>query len=91
MEAWRGIEGVGRASGVSLPSNAVETPVAMTDGFEPGTTSSMQRDVEAGNLFELEAFSGTVVRLGKSLNSPTPVHQTLYTLLRPKLLRAGGL
>jgi 2-dehydropantoate 2-reductase len=45
----------------------------------------MQRDVVADRPFELEAFSGTVVRLGRALNVPTPVHEAIYALLLPKL------
>jgi 2-dehydropantoate 2-reductase len=85
VEALREIEQVARASGVILPNAVVENALAMTDGFEASTTSSMQRDVAAGNLFELEAFSGKVVRTGEALGIPTPVHRAMDALLRPRL------
>lgn len=88
IAALREMERVGRARGVKLPPNIVENILTMTDSFEAGATASMQRDVEAGNLFELEAFSGTVVRLGKEAGVDTPIHRTLYALLRPALDRA---
>ena len=56
--------------------------------FEPTATSSMQRDVEADRQFELEAFRGTVVRLGQATGVPTPVHRTIHALLRPALINA---
>lgn len=85
VDAMREIDAVARAAGIHLAADAVERALATTDSFEPGATSSMQRDVAAGKMFELEAFCGTVVRLGQSLKVPTPVHKTLYALLRPKL------
>lgn len=85
VAALREIDAVGRAAGVNLAPNAVDTALTMTDAFEPGTTSSMQRDAAAGKAFELEAFSGTVIRLGKKWGVSTPVHEILYALLLPKL------
>lgn len=76
------------ARGVSLPEDAVDRAMALLEGFEPTATSSMQRDVEAGRPFELEAFSGTIARLGASSGVPTPIHSALYALLRPALDRA---
>ena len=62
----------------------------MGDGLEPQVTTSMQRDVVVDRPFELEAFSGTVVRLGRQLGVPTPVHAALYALLLPKLKSSAG-
>lgn len=58
------------------------------EGLEPTATSSMQRDVADGNPFELEAFNGTIVRLGRDLEVPTPVNDTIYGFLKPALERA---
>jgi 2-dehydropantoate 2-reductase len=90
VEAMHEIEAVGRARGVELPHDVVDKRLAMADGFEPTATSSMSRDVAAGNPFELEAFSGTVVRLGASVGVPTPIHRTIYALLKPALVKAMG-
>jgi 2-dehydropantoate 2-reductase len=84
-EAFREIEAVARAQGVHLAADVVEKTLAMVDGLEPQVTTSMQRDVVAERPFELEAFSGTVVRLGQALNVPTPVHEAIYALLLPML------
>ena len=43
----------------------------------------MQRDVEEGRPTELEALSGAVVRLGREVGVPTPVHDVLYAALLP--------
>lgn len=88
VRAMQEVEAVGRARGVDLPADVVPSALATLERFEPTTTSSTQRDVAAGKPFELEAFSGTVVRLGRECGIPTPVHELLYGLLRPVLLRA---
>jgi 2-dehydropantoate 2-reductase len=88
VQGMREIEQLARASGVRLPDDAVPQALATAEAFEPAATSSMQRDVDAGRPFELEAFAGKVVRLGESLDIPTPIHRTIYGLLRPALLRA---
>jgi 2-dehydropantoate 2-reductase len=50
--------------------------------------TSMQRDMAAGVRSELEYQVGTVVRLGKKLNVPTPESEAIYTALLPCELRA---
>jgi 2-dehydropantoate 2-reductase len=91
IEAIREAETMARAQDIALDSNILEKTIALTESFKPDTTSSMQRDVAAGNRFELEAFSGTIVRLGEQLGIPTPVHRAIYALLKPALLRAISL
>jgi len=78
------------ARGIRLPEDAVDQGMAMLEGFEATATSSMQRDVQAGRPFELEAFSGTIARMSASLGIATPVHSAMYALLRPALDRAIG-
>jgi 2-dehydropantoate 2-reductase len=87
VRAAEEIEALGHAEGIDLPADVVPTALTTLENFESTTTSSMQRDVAAGKPFELEAFSGTIVRLGKEHGVPTPVHEVLYGLLRPTLLR----
>jgi len=84
-EAFREVEAVAGAQGIHLAADVVEKTLTMVDGLEPQVTTSMQRDVVADRPFELEAFSGTVVRLGRALNAPTPVHEAIYALLLPML------
>lgn len=87
IEAMREAEAVARARGITLPADVVGATMTLMQGFEPGTTTSMQRDVAGGRPFELEAFSGTILRLGRQLGVATPVHATIYALLRPMLDR----
>lgn len=84
------VAALARARGVRLREDVVERWMRSTAALGPGSTTSMQRDVAEGRPFELEAFSGTVVRLGKEAGVPTPLHETFYALLRPALDRAMG-
>jgi 2-dehydropantoate 2-reductase len=88
VDAAREVEAVGRAEGVELATDATDRAVSFFDNIGPTSTSSMQRDVAAGLMFELEAFSGTVVRRGQANGVPTPVHQMIYALLLPAMKRA---
>ncbi len=91
LEAMREVERVGRAAGAHMPQDAVEQAMAIVEALEPGVTSSLQRDVADGRRFELEAFSGTIVRLAREHAIEVPVHAAIYGLLRPMLTRAEGL
>jgi len=73
------------ANGVKLEASAVESGVKVAQSLEPTSTSSMQRDVAEGRPFELEAFSGKIVRLGNELSIETPIHRAIYWLLLPAL------
>jgi 2-dehydropantoate 2-reductase len=88
VEAAREVEAVGRAEGVNLAADASDRAIGFFDSMGPTSTSSMQRDVAAGLKFELEAFSGTIVRRGQANGVPTPVHRMIYALLFPALERA---
>ena len=68
-------------------ADVVQETMSFIEDLEPTTTSSMQRDVASGRPFELEAFSGTILRRGRKLGIPTPVHSIIYALLRPALDR----
>ncbi|HEY4761711.1 MAG TPA: 2-dehydropantoate 2-reductase [Thermoguttaceae bacterium] len=85
MEAMREVENVAVANGVKLEASAVESGVKVAQSLEPTSTSSMQRDVAEGRPFELEAFSGKIVRLGNELSIETPIHRAIYWLLLPAL------
>jgi len=82
------VEGLARAKGICLAEDVVPAAIATLENFEPTTTSSTQRDVAAGRIFELEAFSGTVLKMGHELGIPTPVNEMIYALLLPQLLKA---
>lgn len=90
--AMREAEAVARARGVNLPQDIVARTMAFVDALPEAGTASMQRDIMEGRPSELEAQSGAVVRLGRDLGVPTPVHSCLYAALKPmELLARGGM
>jgi 2-dehydropantoate 2-reductase len=89
-EAMREVVAVARARGVSLTEDEVVERMAFIDGLEPHGTSSMQRDILEERRSELDAWNGTVVRLGRQSAVDTPVHSAIYASLLPQELRARG-
>lgn len=100
--AWRELEGardlarramrdtveVAAALGVALPADAVERTLLFLDALAPASTSSLQRDFEAGRRSELDAQVGAVVRLGAAAGVETPACRLLYDCLLPQELAA---
>jgi len=86
----REIEAVARGLGVVLPGDVVERTLAVLDAVTPSGTSSLQRDIAAGKRSELDEWTGAVVRLGRRVGVPTPLHDVLYAVLLPQERRARG-
>ena len=74
------------AQGVTiLPT--VEQGLARLEALPPSSTPSLLRMLEQGSPLEVETLQGAVLRLGKRLGIPTPVHQIVYAALK---LHAAG-
>jgi 2-dehydropantoate 2-reductase len=84
----REVEAVAHARGVALDADVVEQTLAFLDGNAPHIKPSMQRDVEAGNPFELEAIIGVIGRKGRESGVPTPIAEMVYAALLPILVKA---
>jgi 2-dehydropantoate 2-reductase len=91
VAALEEVAAIARAEGKAFRDGAVAKTLAILDGLPPETTSSMQRDIMAGRPSELEAQTGTVVRLGEKAGVPTPIHDAIYAELLPleRLARAS--
>jgi 2-dehydropantoate 2-reductase len=74
---------VGRARGITFPSDIVESTLAMIPSFPATSKSSMLEDLERGRRLELPWLSGAVVRIGQEVGVPTPIHQFITTILAP--------
>jgi 2-dehydropantoate 2-reductase len=72
VEAFHEVEAVARPRGIRLALDVVDRTLRMVDGLDVQVITSMQRDVPAGKPFELEAFSGPLVREGRELGMATP-------------------
>lgn len=81
-------ERVGRAAGIAFDTDMVDQVMAALDANAPDSKSSQLVDLENGRRLELDGLSGAIVRLGRKLNVPTPVHATVYAALKP--YRDGG-
>lgn len=89
LAAMREVEAVARAKGVTLDADVVEKTMRFVDDLAPGTTSSMQRDADAGRRLEVDAMSGYLSRTGRETGVPTPAHDFIYAVLKPLDLRAA--
>jgi 2-dehydropantoate 2-reductase len=74
---------VARAMGVKLPEDIVEWQVRNHQNFPPGMYASMYHDLSRGTRLELDSLSGLIVRNGRELGVPTPLHSMAYACLKP--------
>ena len=78
----REVQGLARKKGVELPEDIAEQALGKAGAFPRDTKSSMQLDVESGRRTELETMLGYVVRQGRELGVPTPLHSDAYEALK---------
>lgn len=88
VRALQEVLAVAQARGVRLAPDAAEQRLAFIDSLPAGVTASMQRDIADGRPSELESQNGAVVRMGRQLGVPTPVHDFLYACLLPQERKA---
>ncbi len=81
---------VGRARGVRLPPDLVETHLAFGQRLDPQSRSSLADDLAHGRRLEIEALHGTIVRYGRDAGIPTPASAAVYAALLPQDRRARG-
>ena len=84
--ARRGFEEVAalaRAQGIPIADDAADRALAMHQSFPKTMYASMYHDVAKGKPMELDSLSGYIVRRGRELGVPTPVHEMLYLALKP--------
>jgi 2-dehydropantoate 2-reductase len=74
---------VGRAAGVALPADAVETQIATVRSAPPRAVASMAVDLSRGNRLELPWLAGKVVELGHRFGVPTPTNAAIFAALKP--------
>ncbi len=78
------IAAVGRARGVNLSDDTVERLMGFAATvMPPDMTASTLKDLENGNRLETPWLTGAVVRMGRELNIPTPVNETLNAVIKP--------
>jgi 2-dehydropantoate 2-reductase len=77
------VAAVARARKIRIPDDVVELNLRMMQSFPADMYASMYHDLRNGRRLELESLSGMVVRSGRELNVPTPVHEFAYVVLKP--------
>ena len=82
-EAVAEAERVGRAAGVAFDADVLDRVMAALESNPADGKSSQLADLENGRRLELDGLSGAIVRLGRELGVPTPVHATVYAGLKP--------
>ena len=87
IQVMREIEAVGRKRGIDLDKDVVDKTLRYMENEARSLKASMQTDMEAGRPMELEALTGTVVRLGRESGVPTLANDTIYRLLKPHELK----
>jgi 2-dehydropantoate 2-reductase len=90
QSAMREIFNVAIAKGIHLNESVLEKTMGFVDALPFEGTASMQRDIAEGKPSELESQNGAVVRFGKEMNIPTPVHAFIYHALLPAESKARG-
>ncbi|MEH7096116.1 ketopantoate reductase family protein [Neobacillus vireti] len=82
ISAMREVIALSEKAGVRLSEEDLEYWLKVLGTLSPDGKPSMAQDVEARRFSEVELFSGTVVKLGKRYDVPTPVNQELYQRIK---------
>ncbi len=80
----REVEAVARKKGVNFPPDIVQASLGKAAAFAPTTKTSMQLDYERGNRTELDIFIAYMVKTGKELGIPVPLHEKVYAELKKR-------
>lgn len=86
-EAWRETVRVAEARGADVGADIIEWCESSLDAFAADGMTSLANDFAAGRPVELEGLTGTVVRMGEETGVATPIHSTIYALLKPAAMR----
>lgn len=90
IQAMHETANIARARGVSIASALVDEIMKRIDATPTGMLTSMQKDIMEGRPSELDNQIGAVIRIGKTVNIPTPIHEKIYAELLPLEQKARG-
>ena len=82
FEACQEVERVARAEGVAVSPDRIKKIEGYMAELPPSTRSSLLIDLQQGKKIEVEALQGSVVRRGRKTGVATPIHATLYAVLK---------
>ena len=87
FRAMHEVEALAWKRGVDIEPLNEGKMLANLKRFHPDSRSSLYYDLAGQKPLEIEALNGTVVRLGKELGVPTPIHSVIYAALLPYHLK----
>ena len=82
---------VGRARSAPIMSDSLAWAMDSLDRFPGQGRASMAKDFTDERPVELEGLTGTVVRMARELDVPTPANDFLYAILKPRADRIEAL
>lgn len=82
ISAMREVMVLSEKKGINLTEHDLNYWLKILGTLSPAGKPSMRQDLEARRLSEVELFSGTVIKMGKEYNIPTPVNQELYDKIK---------
>lgn len=82
ISAMREVMALSEKKGINLTEDDLNYWLKVLSTLSPAGKPSMRQDLEARRLSEVELFSGTVIKMGKEYNIPTPVNQELYDKIK---------
>ena len=74
---------VAHAKGVAVAGTIDEDVATAYKALPPQAKASMLEDLERGRRIELPWLSGAVVRIGREVGVPTPIHTIINAVLKP--------
>jgi 2-dehydropantoate 2-reductase len=82
--AMEEVVAVGRARGVRWTGDVVARALGLVDAVPADSTTSLQRDLQAGRPSELDDQAGSVIRMAQGAGVAVPVHAALHAVLLPQ-------
>lgn len=82
LQAMREVVSVAQAMRINLREEDIASWDKVIKGLSPEGLPSMRQDTLAHRPTEVELFSGTILRLGRQYNIPTPVNDMLYMRIK---------
>ena len=80
--AMREVWTLGRARDIALDDDFIAQQMKFLDGLPHEMTSSMHKDLIAGNRLEAPWLSGAVARMANEIGVSAPVHATIHAALK---------
>jgi 2-dehydropantoate 2-reductase len=84
VELMREICAIGEAMGTPLPDDIVERNLGIVTSLDPDNGTSMQRDVMAGHVSEMDGLVVEVLRMAKRYGVPVPAYEKAAALFRER-------